>query len=178
MFDQSCVDAWLAEFVDHLRKMFGARLVFVGHHGSWARGEAQAESDIDTLVVLDRIESEDLANYRSVIDRMPLGGQGASGLLCSVPEIQAQLRSELLQYLLRRQSASGQPGRCGRSPHRCRSRRGCAPQGLQQPTRHSTFPALSSRPDEKSSRAVLFLQRMRLRPAGLDLGRKRPLPGA
>lgn len=98
MFDQSRVNAWLAEFVDRLQQTFGDRLVFVGHHGSWARGEAEGESDIDTLVVLDRIESEELAAYRSVIDRMPQGGQAASGLLCSVPEMQARPRSELLQY--------------------------------------------------------------------------------
>jgi len=98
MVDQSSVNAWLAESVGRLQEAFADRLVFVGHHGSWARGEAGDQSDIDTLVILDRIGAEELEAYRSVIERMPEGGQGASGLLSSVPEMQARSRAELLQY--------------------------------------------------------------------------------
>lgn len=98
MLDQSSVNSWLAEFVDRLQKAFGHRLVFVGHHGSWARGEAVGESDIDAIVVLDQIEPQDLVAYRSVIDSMPDGGRAASGLVNSIPEMQARPPSELLQY--------------------------------------------------------------------------------
>ncbi len=98
MLDQSAVDSWLGDFVGRLRDEFGARLAFVGHHGSWARGEAVGDSDIDTVVVLDQIGPQDLVVYRSVVDSMPSGGRGASGLLNSVPEMRARPRSELLQY--------------------------------------------------------------------------------
>jgi uncharacterized protein UPF0158/nucleotidyltransferase-like protein len=40
-----------------LRELYGDRLRQVVLFGSWARGDAQPESDIDLLVVLDRIES-------------------------------------------------------------------------------------------------------------------------
>ena len=50
------------------------------------------------MVVLDRIDAADLQAYRSVIESMPDGGRDASGLLNSVPEMQARPRSELLQY--------------------------------------------------------------------------------
>lgn len=40
-----------------LRELYGERLKQVLLFGSWARGDAHPESDIDLLVVLDRIES-------------------------------------------------------------------------------------------------------------------------
>ena len=46
MLDQVEVSRWLDEFLRRLRERFGDRLVFVGHQGSWARGEATAGSDI------------------------------------------------------------------------------------------------------------------------------------
>ncbi len=60
MIDRTVVERWLADFLKRLRKSFGERLVFVGHHGSWARGEPGAASDIDTIVILDHIDSQDL----------------------------------------------------------------------------------------------------------------------
>lgn len=40
-----------------LRALYGARLREVVLFGSWARGDAHADSDIDLLVVLDQVES-------------------------------------------------------------------------------------------------------------------------
>ncbi len=97
MLDQSAVDSWLGDFVSRLRDAFGDRLVFVGHHGSWARGEAVSGSDIDTIVVLDRIEPPDLVTYRLVIDSMPGGGRNASGVLNSIPEMRSLPPAGLLE---------------------------------------------------------------------------------
>ena len=44
-----CSEATIAAYGAHLRRV----LLF----GSWARGDAHPESDIDLLVVLDRVES-------------------------------------------------------------------------------------------------------------------------
>jgi hypothetical protein len=43
--------------VADLRRLYGARLKRVLLFGSWARGDAHAESDIDLLVVIDGLES-------------------------------------------------------------------------------------------------------------------------
>jgi hypothetical protein len=40
-----------------LRQLYGDRLISVLLFGSWARGDAHPESDIDLLVVLDRVDS-------------------------------------------------------------------------------------------------------------------------
>jgi len=98
MCDQARVDRWLAEFLQRLREAFGDRLVFVGHHGSWARGEARPDSDIDAMLVLDRIEAPDLAAYREAVEAMPDANRLASGFLVSIPELQAWPRSEVLQF--------------------------------------------------------------------------------
>lgn len=45
------------EVADDLRQLYGNRLKRVLLFGSWARGDAQPESDIDLLVVLDRVDS-------------------------------------------------------------------------------------------------------------------------
>ena len=62
--------AWMAELEERLRGAFGERLRFVGLQGSRARGEAAADSDIDAVVVLDRLDGGDLRAYRAVLAQM------------------------------------------------------------------------------------------------------------
>ncbi len=49
---------------EDLKDLYGRRLRKVVLFGSWARGDAHPESDIDLLVVLDRIESRWLEHQR------------------------------------------------------------------------------------------------------------------
>jgi hypothetical protein len=53
-FDPHAIAAAVAE---ELRELYGERLKQVLLFGSWARGDAHPESDIDLLVVLDRVDS-------------------------------------------------------------------------------------------------------------------------
>ena len=53
-FDAQAIAADVAR---DLRELYGERLREVILFGSWARGDAHPESDIDLLVVLDRVES-------------------------------------------------------------------------------------------------------------------------
>ena len=75
MLTQNDVDAWLDDFRRRLLECFGERLVFLAHHGSWARGEARPESDIDAFVIVDHVDDETLDAYRAIIDAMPLTGE-------------------------------------------------------------------------------------------------------
>jgi predicted nucleotidyltransferase len=53
------VDATLQAFLAGLRQRFGPRLVSGRLFGSYARGEATGESDVDCLVLLDRVDRDD-----------------------------------------------------------------------------------------------------------------------
>jgi len=58
------VRAILAELRQGLQSLYGQRLAGLYLFGSYARGEAEPESDVDVLVVLD-----DLSDYPGEVDR-------------------------------------------------------------------------------------------------------------
>ncbi|MCX6842122.1 MAG: nucleotidyltransferase domain-containing protein [candidate division WOR-3 bacterium] len=58
------VRAILAELRQGLESLYGERLAGLYLFGSYARGEAEPESDVDVLVVL-----EDVSNYPGEVDR-------------------------------------------------------------------------------------------------------------
>ena len=95
--DQAFVDAWLQELLARLRERFGERLVFMAHHGSWARGEAHEASDIDAFILLDRVEEPDLEAYREIIHSMPLAERLASTFMGSVEELKVWPRHEQVE---------------------------------------------------------------------------------
>lgn len=75
-----------------LRELYGERLRKVLLFGSWARGDAHPESDIDLLVVLDRVESpwEELRRMDEVLDRYSVQHDTVvSALVVAEPELVA-----------------------------------------------------------------------------------------
>ncbi len=94
MLNQRVVDQWLDKFLERLKSTFGGRLVFVGLHGSWARGEGKAESDIDITTVLDQVDPKDLCAFRKIIVSMPNAKNSACGGLYSIAEEQTLPRFE------------------------------------------------------------------------------------
>ena len=69
---------WLDEVVGCLRRAFGNGLRAVVLFGSYARGEARADSDVDILVVAAGVSSDQLSRHRRarmallpVLDRLP-----------------------------------------------------------------------------------------------------------
>ncbi|MDD7366258.1 MAG: nucleotidyltransferase domain-containing protein [Clostridiales bacterium] len=64
MFD---VQSYLARLTALLREAYGERLVYVGLQGSYLRGEATEESDIDVMAVVDDLSQSDLDAYRRAI---------------------------------------------------------------------------------------------------------------
>jgi predicted nucleotidyltransferase len=87
MLVRRTLDAFLAG----LRDRFGPRLLDVRLFGSYARGEAHEESDVDCLVLLDRVERGD---DRTVTDLAAdlvwqIGGVVISPLVMSADQFDA-----------------------------------------------------------------------------------------
>jgi len=59
------VDAISKELADGLRQLYGPKLRELILYGSWARGDAREDSDIDFLAVLDSVDDY-LAELRRV----------------------------------------------------------------------------------------------------------------
>lgn len=65
------IEKYLSGLVERLRFQFGERLIYVGLQGSFRRGEADENSDIDIMVTLDRLTEADLESYRKIIAALP-----------------------------------------------------------------------------------------------------------
>ncbi len=86
----------LDAFLTGLRARFGPRLVSVRLFGSYARGEAHEDSDVDCLILLDRV---DPADDRAVTDlsgdlTWQIGGVSISPLVMSAEAFDAWKKRE------------------------------------------------------------------------------------
>ena len=64
MFD---LDSYLDNLISNCWTVFGDRLLYVGLQGSWLRGEANENSDIDVMVILDRFSIQDMDQYQEIL---------------------------------------------------------------------------------------------------------------
>lgn len=90
------IERWMEELAGRLAERFGPRLLFLGLQGSYGRGEANEDSDIDVVTVLDRVELSDLDLYRAVVGDMP-EGEKACGFLCGAAELKSWPKYDLCQ---------------------------------------------------------------------------------
>ncbi len=90
------IERWMAELTANVRAGFGGRLLFLGLQGSYGRGEATEDSDIDVVMVLDRVELDDLDRYRAIVSGMP-EGEKACGFVCGAEELRHWPGYDLLQ---------------------------------------------------------------------------------
>jgi predicted nucleotidyltransferase len=96
-FDPNAIAAAVAE---ELRGLYGERLRQVLLFGSWARGDAHPESDIDLLVVLDRIDSrrEERDRMSAILWRHSLDNDT---VVTEVPVTEEELEAAELPLLTR-----------------------------------------------------------------------------
>ena len=62
------INVWIQNFLQTLNNTFGARVWFVGLQGSYGRGEATENSDIDIVVILDELSASDIKTYNAMLD--------------------------------------------------------------------------------------------------------------
>ncbi len=67
MMESFNIGNYLEKLILRCKESFGERLVYAGLQGSWLRGEATENSDIDVMIVLDGFSVEDMKTYRSIL---------------------------------------------------------------------------------------------------------------
>ncbi len=65
------ISAWTDLFLNGLDNTFSDRVWFVGLQGSYGRGEATENSDIDMVVILDELNADDIQVYNDFLDTLP-----------------------------------------------------------------------------------------------------------
>ncbi len=63
------IKKWTEQFLAALEETFGGRIWFFGLQGSYGRGEATEDSDIDLVVILDELSPADIQAYSCMLER-------------------------------------------------------------------------------------------------------------
>ncbi len=92
------VSAYLQALFQALQRRFGGRLLYMGLQGSYARGEAREDSDVDVLAVLDELHPCDMEQYRAALQELPYA-QPSCGFLCGREDLLAWSPLEIPQLL-------------------------------------------------------------------------------
>ena len=80
------LDEYLQKLISGCRALFGERLRYVGLQGSYLRGEAGEQSDIDIMVILDRFSVQDMDMYKELLGQIGHADK-ACGFICGLDEI-------------------------------------------------------------------------------------------
>lgn len=91
------LDLWLDKYIATVDAVFGSRIVFIGIQGSYARDEAHEGSDIDVVLILDRLTLEDLTVYKNAIANLEERTK-ICGFVGGAEELKAWDSSELFQF--------------------------------------------------------------------------------
>ena len=94
MFD---LDKYLRDLVQNCRTVFGERLLYIGLQGSYLRGEANENSDIDVMVILDRFSMKDMDSYREILKMIGFY-ERSCGFICGREEITRWNPLEVCQF--------------------------------------------------------------------------------
>lgn len=89
---------YMDQLVSLLLEEFGERLIYVGLQGSYRRGEADADSDIDVMAVLDELQWQDLVRYKKVIGQTECADKSC-GFLCGKTELANWNACEICQLV-------------------------------------------------------------------------------
>jgi len=91
------IKLWMGRFTELLKQTFGERIYFLGLQGSYGRGEATESSDIDVVVILDKLTTDDIKTYRDIIDTLP-NRELICGFLSGKDELINWEPSDLFQF--------------------------------------------------------------------------------
>ena len=91
------IKVWMERFTESLKDTFGERIYFVGLQGSYGRGEATEASDIDVVVILDKLTTDDIKTYSDMLDTLS-NRELICGFLSGKDELLNWEPSDLFQF--------------------------------------------------------------------------------
>ncbi len=80
------LNEYLQKLISGCRSVFGTRLLYIGLQGSYLRGEANEDSDIDIMAVIDRFSVEDMDAYRDILEKIG-NTEKSCGFICGRDEL-------------------------------------------------------------------------------------------
>ncbi|MBR6102187.1 MAG: nucleotidyltransferase domain-containing protein [Ruminococcus sp.] len=92
------IDRYLRELTEGCLAAFGERLIYIGLQGSYLRGEATPESDIDIMLVIEGLSPRDMDIYRELLKSLGHYGE-ACGFICGREELRRWNPLEVCQLL-------------------------------------------------------------------------------
>ena len=90
------INLWKDKFLKALDEAFPNRVYFVGLQGSYSRGEATDKSDIDMVVILNELSTDDIKTYNEMLNSLP-NRELICGFLSGKDEILSWEPSDLFQ---------------------------------------------------------------------------------
>ena len=80
------VEKYIADLITLLKRQFKSQLLYVGLQGSYLRGEATDDSDLDIMVVIDGLTISDMDQYRSILLSLPQP-ERSCGFICGKTDL-------------------------------------------------------------------------------------------
>lgn len=91
------IEKWMREFTAAVQGEFGSEVRFIGLQGSYGRGEAVETSDIDVVVIFDKLTAELIERYERTIAKLPYR-ERICGFVSGREELMRWDRADLFQF--------------------------------------------------------------------------------
>lgn len=91
------IEEWISDFSQKIQENFKSRIEFIGVQGSYAREEATEGSNIDVVVIFDKLKMDDLKRYDEIISKMSCR-EKICGFLSGKDELANWEKSDLFQF--------------------------------------------------------------------------------
>ncbi len=80
------LDTYIQNLVAECKTAFGGRLLYMGLQGSYLRGEAHENSDIDIMMIIDNFTLTDMQTYREILKKIGWY-EKSCGFICGKDEM-------------------------------------------------------------------------------------------
>ena len=103
MFD---LNEYLNSLISECREAFAGRFLYAGLQGSYLRGEAKENSDIDVMIVIDSFSPDDMRTYRDILKKIGYYDKSC-GLSAAGMSFRSGIRLKSVILSTRRRTFSG-----------------------------------------------------------------------